>query len=72
VHPLTLAAVAVVGATIGVAAVLIADAGVGTTSATGTTPSYAPAPLAPTPGGGSYGGGQSALPPLRGPAVASR
>jgi hypothetical protein len=66
VHPLTLAAIAVAGATIGIAAVLIADAGAGTTSATGTTPSYAPASPAPTPSGGSYGGGQVALPPLRG------
>ena len=66
VHPLTLAAVAVAGATIGVGAVLITDAGAGGTSATGTTPSYAPASSAPTPSGGSYGGGQSALPPLSG------
>ena len=62
VRPLTLAAVAVVGATIGVAAVLIADAGAGTPAATGTTPTAS----ATAPGNGSTSGGQSPL-PLSGP-----
>jgi len=70
-HPLTLAAVAVAGATIGVAAVLIVGAGTGSTAATGAPASPGPASPAPAQGGGShgadpYGGVPSALPPLSG------
>lgn len=59
VHPLTLAAVAVAGVAIGVAAVLISDAGQGITAA-GTTPSAAPASRP------AQGGGLASLPPLTG------
>lgn len=61
VQPLTLAAVAVAGGTIGVAAVLIANAGTGLVATAGDTPSTAPATQAP-----AQGGGQQALPPLNG------
>jgi len=61
VHPLTLAAVAVAGVTIGVAAVLISDAGQDTTAAV-STPSSAPA----SPPAQGAGGGLASLPPLTG------
>jgi len=61
VHSFTLAAVAVAGATIGVAAVLITGVGTDGTAATGASPSSAP-----TQGGGPYAGSPSALPPLSG------
>jgi hypothetical protein len=71
VHPLTLAAVAVAGATIGVAAVMIADIPAGTTAAVGGTPPSAPTEQAPSggatnPGGAYPGGGPSGLPPVTG------
>ena len=74
VHPLTLVAVAVAGATIGVAAVMIADFS-SSPPAAGGTPSSAPTAQAPSgganpgganPGGAYQGGGPSGLPPLTG------
>ena len=69
VHPLTLVAVAVAGATIGVAGVMIADFS-SSTPAAGGTPSSSPTAQAPSgganPGGAYQGGGPSGLPPLTG------
>jgi Domain of unknown function (DUF5666) len=66
VPPLTLAAIAVAGATIGVAAVMIADIGTGTTAAVGGAPS-AQAPSGVGNTGGAYpGGGPSGLSPVTG------
>jgi hypothetical protein len=62
VHPLTVAAVAVVGATIGVAAVLISNAGLISTTGQGTSaagggPSSVPASQASAQGGEGLAGG---------------
>jgi hypothetical protein len=66
VHPLTLAAVAVAGAAIGVAAVMIADFSTSSTAAAGSTPSDTPASQAPSGGGAYPGGGPASLSPLTG------
>ncbi|HUN32505.1 MAG TPA: hypothetical protein VMU95_10875 [Trebonia sp.] len=64
-HPLTLAAVAVAGITIGVAAVMISDFSTSTT-AVGGTPSSSPTAQAPPGGNGYTGGGPASLSPLTG------
>jgi len=70
VHPLTLAAVAVAGVTIGVAAVLVADFS-SSNPAAGGTPSYSSTAQAPPGGNGNTGGGPASLSPVGGNGAAS-